>query len=94
MTVSKKRMKQVDRVRWRLLPERDRDNLVQITLVRNQKISTVLRLLASRYNSNVDSYWRAVCQPNGAASALPRAPRPISAAKLAKMLGQFTVGEP
>lgn len=86
-------MKQVDRVRWRLLSERDRDKLVQITLARNQKISTVLRLLASRYNGNIETYWRAVCQPHSA--AVPRNKRePISSATLGKLLVPFTPDKP
>lgn len=89
---SAKRMKQVDRVRWRLLSERDRDKLVQITQVRNQKMSTVLRLLASRYNGDVGAYFREACQPNGDMSSI--APRAIDSATLAKIMRQFKPGMP
>lgn len=52
------RLKQADRVRWRLLSEHDRHRLVQICQVRNQKMSTVLRICARRYKWDIDAYCK------------------------------------
>lgn len=93
--MSEKRMKQVDRVKWRLLSESDRDKLVQITLVRSQKISTVLRVLARRFDGNVEAYWREACQPNGAASMAYRLRKPrrlFTSAELSRLLRPFAAG--
>jgi hypothetical protein len=57
---SPKKLKRADRVRWRLLSEDERECLINISLMRDQSISTVLRILLSRFRGNVDAYADAV----------------------------------
>lgn len=56
----KLRLRKADRVRLRLLSERDRDRVVSIADEREQSVSTVLRLLATRFDGDLNAYDRAI----------------------------------
>jgi hypothetical protein len=65
----KLRLRKADRVRLRLLSERDRDRVVSIADEREQSVSTVLRLLGGRFGGNLDAYEAALEADNERATA-------------------------
>lgn len=71
----RRRMKQVDRVRWALLSAADRDRLIAIGLCTNHSKPTILRILRRRYNGSVDAYAKAVLKPMVGTTLLPIATR-------------------
>lgn len=53
------RLRQEDRVRWRLLSAHQRHRLQLVADVRHQSLSTVLRICARRYNWDIDAHCKA-----------------------------------
>jgi len=61
------KLRKADRVRWRLLPEETRRRLEALAKIRDIKLSTALRVLARRFDGDVEAYERSwyTCRKDG-----------------------------